>query len=233
MALCGIYFFAASKWLIDISTARSHFEAATHNRPTVLWHQILQYVFCNILLINHRYIDIYCDHPPTTGQLYFDIKCLLRKYIRTWLENHNTCFPNQKLFESIKMQKWLLISPPSQLFSTIPAQAINQESNVVSFFSGYDEPAYKRQRASIVPSSPTCKPSQLLRYLHKPRWETACRQIVHVQTKQIFQFFFSPFAHLLGLLAMGLRLLQVQHIVGCFLCRCTDNFTWFAVLPQS
>ena len=134
MALCGIYFFAASKWLIDISTARSHFEAATHNRPTVLWHQILQYVFCNILLINHRYIDIYCDHPPTTGQLYFDIKCLLRKYIRTWLEDHNTCFSNQKLFESIKMQKWLLISPPSQLFSTIPAQAINQESNVVSFF---------------------------------------------------------------------------------------------------
>ena len=118
---------------------------------------------------NDSYIDIYCDHPPTPGRLYFDIKCLLRKYIRTWLENHNTCFPNQKLFESIKMQKWLLISPPSQLFSTIPAQAINQESNVVSFFSGYDEPAYKRQRASIVPSSPTCKPSQLLRYLHKPR----------------------------------------------------------------
>ena len=88
------------------------------------------------------------------------------------------------------MQKWQLISPPSQLFSSIPAQAINQESNVVSFFSGYDEPAYKRQRASIVPSSPTCKPSQLLRYLHKPRWETACRQIVHVQRKQIFQFFF-------------------------------------------
>ena len=153
-------------------------------------------------------------------------------YIRTWLENHNTCFPNQKLFESIKMQKWQLISPPSQLFSTIPAQAINQESNVVSFFSGYDEPAYKRQRASIVPSSPTSKPSQLLRYLHKPRWEIEFREIVHVQTKQFFQFF-SPFAHLLGLLAMGLRLLQVQHIVGCFLCRCTDNFTWFAVLPQS
>ena len=62
VALCGIYFFAASKWLIDISTARSHFEAATHNRPTVLWHQILQYVFCNISLINHRYINIYCDY---------------------------------------------------------------------------------------------------------------------------------------------------------------------------
>ena len=55
-------FFAASKWLIDISTARSHFEAATHNRPTVLWHQILQYVFCNISLINHRYINIYCHY---------------------------------------------------------------------------------------------------------------------------------------------------------------------------
>ena len=87
------------------------------------------------------------------------------------------------------MQKWLLISLPSQLFSTIPAHAINQESNVVSFFSGYDEPAYKRQRASIVPSSPTSKPSQLLRYLHKPRWEIEFRQIVHVQTKQFFSFF--------------------------------------------
>ena len=39
------------------------------------------------------------------------------------------------------------------------------------FFSGDDKSAYKRQRASIVQSSPEGEPSQLLRYLHKPRWE--------------------------------------------------------------
>ena len=111
------------------------------------------------------------SHPQPTP--YFDIKCLLRKYICTWwAQNHNTCSLYQKSSWNRKQDEqnntWLRISQNKYWRWQFRK---NLKNLMLFFFSGDDKSAYKRQRASIVQSSPEGEPSQLLRYLHKPRWE--------------------------------------------------------------